>query len=228
MTKGPGTDILALVRRFATLRYMPILSIAFMAIFAFSGTSEAPVSAPTTEIAEQAVDNTTLALKTSAAVTRPQTNDAEPLSVLLTSYNAVPEQTDGNPSITASGARSNPEVIAARSVDLAGILPFGTVVTIERTGKDTERCHFNAVSPQIGYRVIADSMHSRKREQVDVLLDPEHTVLVHGKETNPSVALGMCSDVTVRVVGRIKLSDIPETQEELRKMIEGDSLALNK
>jgi hypothetical protein len=38
----------------------------------------------------------------------------------------------------------------------------------------------------------------------------------------------MCSDVTVRVVGRIKVSDIPETQEELRKMIEGDSIAFNK
>lgn len=210
---------------------MPILSIAFMAIFAFSGAgspAEASPEAPTTEITEQAVDNTTLALKTSAAVTRTGTNDTESLSVLLTSYNAVPEQTDSNPSITASGAYSNPEVIAARSVDLAGILPFGTVVTIERKAKDTERCHFNAVSSQIGYRVIADSMHSRKREQVDVLLDPENTVLVHGKETNPSVALGMCSDVTVRVVGRIKVSDIPSTQEELRKMIEGDSVAFNR
>lgn len=199
-----------------------------MGFFAFSGAPLAPVDAINSEIVAPVVDNTTLALKNSVAVTRPTASDPDTFFVLLTSYNAVPEQTDGNPHITASGAFANPEVIAARSVDLAGILPFGTVVVIERASKDTERCHFNAVSSQIGYRVIADSMHSRKRKQVDVLLNPEHTVLVHSKETNPSVALGMCSDVTVRVVGRIKLSDIPSTQEELRKMIEGDSLAFNK
>jgi hypothetical protein len=71
-------------------------------------------------------------------------------------------------------------------------------------------------------------MHSRKREQVDVLLDRTDTVMIHGKATNPSVALGMCSGVSVRVVGRIKVADIPATQEELRQMVEGDALAFNK
>jgi 3D (Asp-Asp-Asp) domain-containing protein len=207
---------------------MPILSIAFMAIFAFSGTSEVPVSAPTTEISEQAVDNTTLALKTSAAITRTSADDAETFSVLLTSYNAVPEQTDGNPLVTASGAFSNPEVIAAVSKDLKAAMPFGTIIEISRTAKDTERCHFAKVEPLIGYRVIADSMHSRKTNQVDVLLDASDTVTVNGKAINPSVALGMCSDVSIRVVGRIKVSDIPATQEELRLMVEGDALAFNK
>lgn len=147
------------------------------------------------------------------------------LTVKVTSYNAVPEQTDHNPFVTASGAFSNPEVVAARSVDLAGDLPFGTVVTLTREASDTENCRYQAVEHLIGYRVIADSMHSRKREQIDILLDQTHTVPVHGKETNPSIALGLCGEVTVTVIGKIAISDIPETQEELRLLVEGDSFA---
>lgn len=199
-----------------------------MGFFAFSGTPQAPVSAPTTELSATVATTSAIALKDSAVVTRPKTDTAEPLSVLMTSYNAVPAQTDGNPLVTASGATSNPEVIAARSVDLAGALPFGTVIAIERTGKDTEGCRFHAVEDQIGYRVIADSMNARMRNKVDILLDSTDTVVVHGKEINPSLALGLCKGVTVRVVGRIKVSDIPATQEELRKMIEGDVLAINR
>lgn len=199
-----------------------------MGFFAFSGGPTAPVQATTTELSAPVAATSTVALKDSAAIARTKADDADTLSVLLTSYNAVPAQTDGNPLITASGAASNPEVIAARSVDLAGDLPFGTVIAIDRAGKDTEGCRFNAVEGLIGYRVIADSMNARKRDQVDVLLDSTDTVTVHGKETNPSMALGMCHGVSVRVVGRIKVSDIPATQEELRKMVEGDALAINK
>ncbi len=207
---------------------MPFISIALYGLFAFSGTPVAPVSAPTTELSADVATTSALALKDSAVVIRPKTADTEPLSVLMTSYNAVPEQTDGNPLVTASGAASNPEVIAARSVDLAGELPFGTVVAIEYTHKDTENCHFSAVESLIGYRVIGDSMNSRMRNKIDILLDRTDTVTVHGKDINPSLALGLCKGVTVRVVGRIKVSDIPATQEALRKMIEGDSLAINK
>lgn len=206
---------------------MPILSIALMGLFAFSGTPSAPVEAPTTAIESETVaPNAALALKDAAVLERPSAPTE--LSVLMTSYNAVPEQTDGNPHVTASGAATNPEVIAARSVDLAGTLPFGTVIAIERAAKDSENCHYGVVEPLIGYRVVADSMHSRKRNQIDVLLDASDTVLIHGKETNPSLALGMCSGVTVRVVGKVKLKDIPATQEELRKLVEGDKVAINR
>ncbi len=198
-----------------------------MGLIAFSGTATAPVSAPTTAIeSETEASNATIALNDAAVISRPKA--LTELSVLMTSYNAVPEQTDGNPHVTASGAWTNPEVIAARSVDLAGDLPFGTVVAIERSAVDSENCHYGLVEPLIGYRVIADSMHSRKRDQVDILLDAADTVLVHGKETNPSLALGMCSGVTVRVVGKIKVSEIPATQEELRKIVEGDKVAINR
>ena len=48
-------------------------------------------------------------------------------AVTLTAYNAVPEQTDSDPHVTASGAYSNPEIIAARSRGPAAAIPFRPV-----------------------------------------------------------------------------------------------------
>ncbi len=76
-----------------------------------------------------------------------------PLTTKLTAYNAVPSQTDNNPFVTAIGAFSNPEVVAARSGDLASKLPYGTVIAIERAGADTPSCYYSKVQSQIGYRV---------------------------------------------------------------------------
>jgi 3D (Asp-Asp-Asp) domain-containing protein len=205
---------------------MPFISIALMGFFAFSGAPQAPVDATTTEIGIPAAVAAVPA--TSGPLTRLSGEAADPLSVMLTAYNAVPSQTDSNPDVTASGAFSNPEVVLARSSDLAADLPYGTVVAIEYTGKDTEGCRYNAISGLIGYRVVADAMNARMHGKVDLLLNPKDTVTVHGKEMNPAVALGLCHSVTVRPVGRLKISDIPATQEELREMIEGKSLALNK
>lgn len=194
-----------------------------MGFLAFSGGPVAPVEATIADASAE-VDNTTLALADAPSLARASGEEIH--VVKLTSYNAVPEQTDGNPFETASGAFSNPEVVAARSVDLAASLPFGTVIALERTAADTGNCRYSLVEDQIGYRVIADSMHSRKRNQIDILLDATQTVPVHGKEVNPSLALGICSDVTIRVIGKLDIKDIPETQEELRKIVEGDALAM--
>ena len=139
-------------------------------------------------------------------------------TVKLTGYNAVPWQTDADPSLTASGAASNPEVVAARSVDLAQKLPYGTVVKFARTLKDTPNCRYAEVAPQIGYRVIADSMNAKWRDRVDVQLKAANTVPVDGVQRNPAVALGLCTEVTVTVVGHMDLSDIPSTEDELAKL----------
>ncbi len=144
-------------------------------------------------------------------------------SVKLTAYNAVPEQTDGDPDVTASGARSNPEVIVARSRDLAEELPFGTVIALEAPVNDTS-CGFTVVEHLIGYRVIADTMHSRKKQQIDVMFDLGDTVSVGTKETNPAIAMGICQ-VTARVVGKIDVKEIPETQIQLTYMVEGITIA---
>jgi 3D (Asp-Asp-Asp) domain-containing protein len=146
--------------------------------------------------------------------------------VKLTAYNAVAAQTDANPFVTAAGVFSNPEVVAARSQDLAGVLPFGTIISIEASATSTADCGFDAVSDQVGYRVIADTMAARKTDQVDVLLDQDQTVRSKGIETNPSLVLGVCDGVTIRVVGHVDLKDIPKTQADLARLVTGDTSKL--
>jgi 3D (Asp-Asp-Asp) domain-containing protein len=151
-----------------------------------------------------------------------KTQEEMEYTVKLTAYNAVPEQTDQNPHTTASGAYSNPEVVVARSHDLASELPFGTIIAIERPEyQNPTSCGFDSVAHLLGYRVIADTTHKRKVNQIDVLLNQLDTVPVKHKEVNPSVALGICDDVVIRVVGNVAIADIPETQEELRYLVEG-------
>lgn len=145
---------------------------------------------------------------------------ATSLTTKLTAYNAVPSQTDNNPYTTAIGAFSNPEVVAARSGDLAAKLPYGTVIAIERTDADTPSCGYSKVDSQIGYRVIADAMNPRISNTIDVLLNQKNTVPYNGVEINPGRALGMCGQVTIRVVGKISTKDIPATQAELAEMVE--------
>ena len=148
-------------------------------------------------------------------------------SVAMTGYNAVSAQTDSDPTTTASGAKSNPEIIAARSIDLADELPFGTVIAVENAATSTN-CGLGVVDEQIGYRVVADSMHSRKRNQIDLMFDMEQSVKVGGKQTNPAVALGVCKNVQIRVVGKIDVSKMPRNQAELQKVVDEQLLAINK
>ena len=173
---------------------------ALIGLFAFSGTP-----APLEDLPAQA--------------------DTPSFSVKLTAYNAVAAQTDGDPHITASGAFSNPEVVAARSRDLAGILPFGTIIAIEGPATPDNDCGYDLVASKIGYRVIADSMHSRKRSQVDILLDHAERVRAAGKTVDPAVALGICESASIRVVGFVNIKNMPKTQGELARLVEGEKVA---
>lgn len=153
---------------------------------------------------------------------------ARTYQVSMTAYNAVPGQTDANPFVTASGMASNHEVVAARSRDMAAELPFGTVIRVERSTKDTPSCRFAEVEPQIGYRIIADTMHQRWVHKVDILLDQTDTVVVEGREVNPALALGVCSGITITVVGTVDMTDPPTTQAELAAMFATPSYAVAK
>jgi len=176
-----------------------ILNVALMGIFVWSGIGGA--------VPEAAAQTPTRA-----------TTTIEALSVKLTGYNAVSEQTDDDPHVTASGAFSNPEVIAARSRDLAETMPFGTIISLEAPENKAFSCGFKTVEHLIGYRVIADSMHRRKEKQVDILYDMANAVNVGGKPINPAIAAGIC-EVKIRVVGKILIKDIPATQAELAKLV---------
>lgn len=147
-------------------------------------------------------------------------------SVATTGYNAVPAQTDADPTTTASGAKSNPDVVVARSVDLADKLPYGTVIAITPRAATSTKCGISAVGDQIGYRVVADSMHPRKRNQIDIMFDVNDTVSVGGKQTSAALALGVCSGVEIRVVGQIDVSKMPRNQAELQKVVDEQLLAV--
>jgi len=157
----------------------------------------------------------------------PELVTTKTLSVSMTGYNAVPEQTDSDPFTTASGAYSNPEIVAARSVDLAGELPFGTVIQITQTSASST-CGFGLVEGYVGLRVIADSMHSRMHNKIDVLFDADATVQAGGKEMNPARALGLCHDIQIDVVGHVDIAHIPQTQTELKAAVGKATVAVNK
>jgi 3D (Asp-Asp-Asp) domain-containing protein len=144
-----------------------------------------------------------------------------PFTAKLTAYNAVPGQTDATPFVTAAGAFSNPEVVAARSGDLAAKLPYGTIIKIERTQADSPACRFSSVEDQVGYRVIADAMNPRISNTVDLLLNQNKKVWVDGRLVNPAYAVGRCDAVSVTIVGKMSVSAIPMTQAELVTMVEG-------
>jgi 3D (Asp-Asp-Asp) domain-containing protein len=149
-------------------------------------------------------------------------------AVTLTAYNAVEDQTDSNPFETASGAYSNPEVIAARSQNLAEKLPFGTIIEIDGSNASQESCGFSAVKHLIGYRVIEDSMNVRYTDRIDVLFDTSSNLTrSNGTTVNAANILGICKDVTFRVVGYVDAKHIPKTQIELADLVgKGNGLAL--
>ena len=159
---------------------------------------------------------------TTQPVIKPVASVRPRYTVTLTAYNAVPDQTSDHPLVTASGAYSNPEVIAARSQDLGAELPFGTIIELDGsniTSKDT--CGYNIVAPHIGYRVIEDTMNARYTNRIDVLLDTKTNYLSsNGRIVNAAVVLGLCRGVVIRVVGHVNFNQIPKTQAALAAIVE--------
>lgn len=147
-------------------------------------------------------------------------------SVRMTGYNAVPEQTNEDPTTTASGARSNPDIVVARSRDLAEELPYGTIIEIVTSGEQENPCGLSSVEHAIGYRVVADTMHPRKKNQIDVMFEVNETVKVGKKHFNPALALGICEEIEIRVVGFVDIKDIPTSQFALAARVQSLPLAL--
>jgi len=159
----------------------------------------------------------------------PKYKTIETYSVGMSGYNAVPEQTDESPNVTASGTAPIPDVTAARSRDLADELPFGTVIEIVPTdGPFSTSCGLSVVGENIGLRVITDTMHQRKKNQVDILFNTDDIVRVGTRRLNPAVAFGICKNVDIRVVGKVDMARLPKTQMALRTLIKKASLALGQ
>lgn len=151
-------------------------------------------------------------------------------AVTVTAYNAVPEQTDGDPFTTASGAYSNPEIVAARSRDLAEELPFGTIIEVVGPTDSGNTCGYDVVAPIVGYRVIADTMNARYTDRIDLLFSTHSNyVLPDGRTKNAGMILGICKGASVRVVGHVDITRpglLPKTQKELAMLVSGDTPAL--
>ena len=141
--------------------------------------------------------------------------------VTVTGYNAVPGQTDDTPFETSIGAYTNPEIIAARSRDLAEMLPYGTVIAFEPVANSND-CGFEVVEEYIGLRVVADAMNARMQNKIDILFSSHDYVTVGGKERNAARAFGICKDVKIYIVGKIDTKNMPESQEELVRMLQSD------
>lgn len=146
-------------------------------------------------------------------------------AVTITAYNAVSEQTDGDPLVTASGSFSNPEVVAARSRDLAKELPFGTIIEIVGPSTLNNSCGYNTVAPIIGYRVIADTMNARYTSHIDILFHTKSNYITNdGSAKNAGVILGICRGASIRVIGHIDIKNpnkLPKTQGELASIANG-------
>ncbi len=147
-------------------------------------------------------------------------------TVALTGYNAVPAQTDDDPLVTASGAYSNPEVVAARSQDLGDKLPFGTIIAIDGPAATSTTCGYNAVAPLVGYRVIEDTMNAHFSDRIDILFSTKAHYATADGTKNASTVLGICPGATVRVVGHVDIDHIPKTQAALASLVEGRSADL--
>ncbi len=142
-------------------------------------------------------------------------------TVDMTAYNAVPEQTSSHPNITASGAFSDPYIVAARSQDLASQLPFGTVIEVD-AASSSPTCGYNVVGKQIGLRVVADAMNVKMHNRIDILL-PLNEITQNGGTENPAIILGICKRVTIHVVGHVDIATIPKTQAQLVAALQASS-----
>lgn len=158
---------------------------------------------------------------TQSAWAAPDQNPLDQLpsySVTITAYNAVPSQTDSSPFTTASGAYSNPDIVAARSQDLADELPFGTVVAIVPSATSSPECGYSVVGDDVGLRVIADTMNARMHNKVDILLAHQ----------SAARTLGVCKGMQVVVVGHIDVSHMPKTQADLKALLGDTDVAIAK
>ena len=150
-------------------------------------------------------------------------------SVSMTGYNAVPDQTDGNPDYNASGQRVNPEIDAAVSRDmLKEGLPFGTIIElVPGTATTTPNCGLPSVDEYVGYRVVTDTMNARYSDFVDILFGVNDSVTVGKRERNKAKALGLCRNVEIRIVGAVDMKNIPDTQKELKAFVAKQLLEFN-
>ena len=111
-----------------------------------------------------------------------QASGPQVLVLKATAYTSSVRETDVTPFITATGARTRFGIIAVSRDLLRSDLPYGSKVRIEdlgewRTGRGKGR--FDAMLKDVVF-VVEDTMHQRKRQQIDVWMPDRSLALKWG------------------------------------------------
>jgi len=96
------------------------------------------------------------------------------LLLRATGYNSHPNQTDSTPHVTATGQRTRFGIIAVSRDLLQHSLPYGSLVRIRdlgsyQSGRGSGK--FQRLLDDQELFIVEDTMHPRKRQQVDVWFD---------------------------------------------------------
>lgn len=105
------------------------------------------------------------------------------LNLRATAYNSLPAQTDGDPHITATGATTRFGIIAVSRDLLGSGVPYGSLVRIRDLGgygNGRGAGAFQEILDGHDLFIVEDTMHIRKREQVDVWFPELSTALSWG------------------------------------------------
>jgi len=92
-------------------------------------------------------------------------------SLKATGYNSLESQTDSTPFVTATGAKTKFGVIAVSRDLLSDDIPYGSLVKIKDLGNyynGRGAGRFQDILDKQGYFIVEDTMHERKRQQIDV------------------------------------------------------------
>lgn len=107
----------------------------------------------------------------------PQGPVANPRFVLrATGYNSMVSQTNSQPFVTATGARTQWGVIAVSRDLLGGEIPYGSLVRLRDLGSYHGAGGYGAYQPLLDQTLfmVEDTMHARKRQQVDLWFEHLH------------------------------------------------------
>ena len=100
---------------------------------------------------------------------KPVSRPAATFTLRATAYNSLRGQTDSTPFVTATGARTRWGIVAL-SRDMLRSIPYGSKVKIEDLGSYANGRGRGAYNRRLSQTVfvVEDTMHARKRGQVDV------------------------------------------------------------
>ena len=103
---------------------------------------------------------------------------AQTLEVTMTAYSSEAAQTDGTPTITATGEEVGPGVVAVSRDLLNDELPYGTELRVVEVNNEANAC--GGWNPGMILEV-QDTMHPRRTNHVDIWVQTREEALEWGK-----------------------------------------------